>query len=405
MTLHLLIIPSWYPSQYNPANGGFFRDQCHALRRVGLNVGVIYPELRSLRSFSWNALGSNHFQTLLVDDQGVPTLRFQGWNVPGRLQLPVWRRMALRLFDEYVDRFGRPDLIHAHGAQTAGSAASFLKQARNVRYVLTEHSSGFVRGLFPEWRRPYLESAFRDADRVMAVSRSLADAIRPWILDRGDVVEVVPNMVDTDFFDLPAEPRTEGCFGILCVALLNANKQVDVLIRSFAKAFPDDPGVALEIGGDGPERKRLESLSRDLGVGARVRFLGLLDRIQVRSAMQRNHLFVLPSAKETFGLVCVEALACGMPVIATMSGGPEEIVSNEVGWLVEPGNVDVLAETMRVARSRGGPDASRSRRLRLHAHDRFGSTTIARRLVSIYDETVGLAANQGSDRPSPANRP
>jgi glycosyltransferase involved in cell wall biosynthesis len=243
--------------------------------------------------------------------------------------------------------------------------------------------------LFPEWRRPYLETAFHDADCVMAVSRSLAEAISPWILDREDVVEIVPNMVDTSFFDLPAVPRAAGCFGILCVALLNANKRVDVLIRSFAKAFSDDPTVALEVGGDGPERRSLESLAQELGISARVRFLGLLDRTQVRSAMQRNHLFVLPSAKETFGLVCVEALACGLPVIATMSGGPEEIVSDEVGWLVEPGNVEMLAEAMRGARALGGPDASRSRRLRLYANDRFGSVAIARRLASIYADAVG----------------
>jgi len=126
---HVLVIPSWYPSEYNPANGGFFRDQCLALQSAGVRVGVIYPELRSLRSFSPKSLIANHFQTAWHDDEGISTLRFQGWNVPGRLQPALWRRQALRLFDRYVERCGRPDLVHAHGAQAAGLAASLIERA------------------------------------------------------------------------------------------------------------------------------------------------------------------------------------------------------------------------------------------------------------------------------------
>ncbi len=392
MRRHVLVIPSWYASEYNPANGGFFRDQCLALHRAGAQVGVVYPELRRLRSFRPAALAANHFQTQWLDDDGVPTLRYQGWAAPARVNLPLWRRAALRLFDRYVERFGRPDLIHAHGAQTAGCAAAYIKSRRDIPYVLTEHSSAFARGLFPEWKRPALEAAFAGARCVAAVSASLSDSIAPWLGDRRDAVEVIPNLVDTEFFDLPDRRPPASPFRVLCVALLNANKRVDVLLRAFASAF-EDREVCLEIGGDGPERPRLEALARELGIESRVRFLGLLSREQVRDAMHRSHLFVLSSVRETFGLVCVEAMACGLPVLATRSGGPEEIVHADVGWLVPPEDVDALAEGLARAHESGVVDRDRADAIRDDASRRFGEQAVTTRLFALYARALDTSAD------------
>lgn len=383
---HILVIPSWYPSEYNPANGGFFRDQAMAVRAAGARVGVIYPELRSLRSLRPGSLRANHFQTVWSDDAGIPTLRFQGWNLPGRLQLEVWRRQALRLFDLYVERQGRPDLIHAHGAQTAGSAASLIRSERGMPYMLTEHSSAFVRGLFAEWRHPFLRAAFADATRIAAVSGALAHTIAPWAAGRSREIDVIPNLVDPAFFTLPTRPVPRSPYRVVCVALLNANKQVDVLLRAFSRAFTGASDVSLDVGGDGPERDRLEALARELGLEARVRFHGLLDRGGVRDLMQRSHLFVLPSAKETFGLVCAEAMCCGLRVLSTRSGGPEEIVTANVGTLVAPGDVDALAAALASERARGAPTADEAASIRADATARFGRDAVAATLLAKYEE-------------------
>lgn len=389
---HVLVIPSWYASAYNPTNGGFFRDQCLALQRAGHRVGMIYPEFRRLRSLSLGAFRDNHFQTELREDDGFPVLRFQGWALVGRPNLVLQRRMALRLYDRYVRTFGAPDVVHAHGAQTGGSEAAFIQAERGVPYVITEHSSAFLRDLFADWMRPYLEEAFARAEGVAAVSAALARAIEPYLPAGAEPAQVIPNLVDTDFFTLPSERVAAPPYRVVCIALLNANKQVDMLLRAFATSFGGDPEVVLEIGGDGPERPRLEALARALGIEDRVRFLGLIPREQVREVLQRGHLFVLTSRRETFGLVCVEAMACGLPVVATRSGGPEEIVTPDVGWLVDPEDPAPLAAALREARAGGVPDEARSAALREIAVSRFGAESVTRRIEALQARALDRGA-------------
>ena len=93
------------------------------------------------------------------------------------------------------------------------------------------------------------------------------------------------------------------------------------LLRAFAERFAGDPSVRLGIGGDGPERGRLHELAGSLAIAEQVDWLGALDRDGVRQAMCEADAFVLPSRLETFGVVVIEALACGLPVVATRSGG------------------------------------------------------------------------------------
>src|ERR1700741_791393 len=102
----------------------------------------------------------------------------------------------------------------------------------------------------------------------------------------------------------------------------------------------------LVIGGDGPDREKLEAQVQSLGVERYCRFLGGLNREQVRERMQQCDAFVLSSLHETFGVVVGEAMACGKPVISTRCGGPEFFVNDENGVLVDAANPQALADAM-----------------------------------------------------------
>jgi glycosyltransferase involved in cell wall biosynthesis len=138
------------------------------------------------------------------------------------------------------------------------------------------------------------------------------------------------------------------------------------------------------IGGGGPDREKLEELTKTLGVADRCRFLGALDRDQVKEKMQNCDVFVLSSLHETFGVVVAEAMACGKPVISTRCGGPEFVVNDETGVLVDVAKPQALADAMSdfiLERVSFNPQAVRN-----SVVNRFSPEVFVRNVSAVYDQ-------------------
>jgi glycosyltransferase involved in cell wall biosynthesis len=163
-------------------------------------------------------------------------------------------------------------------------------------------------------------------------------------------------------------------------------KGVDVLLRAFVEVSRRIPEAELELGGDGPDRKKLERLSRSLELGSRVKFLGTLSRDEVRQAMWRSHILALASFYETFGVVLIEAMATGLPVVATQCGGPEETVRPESGRLVPVRDADALAGA--IVEVHDHWEQFEPARIRACAEQRFGGIAIASRLKALYEKVL-----------------
>ncbi|MCD4755959.1 MAG: glycosyltransferase [Deltaproteobacteria bacterium] len=391
--MHILILPSWYPTHENPINGIFFREQVHALKNAGHQVGVIYPQLRSLILMRKSLFGWPSGITY-EDDDGIPTYGLYGWAwlplIP-RQNINLWLKAGERLFERYVSDHGRPDLLHAHSCLLGGILAARLKERCGISYIITEHSSTYFRGLLPGWQRPLVLEALSKASALVTVSPQLGhllesnfgDAVHPWVW--------IPNMVDAAFFSSIRYKRkgANGPFQILNVALLTEKKGQADLIRAFAGQFASDADVQLRIGGDGPIRSKLERLTADLGVNDKVVFLGMLSRDEVRKEMQACDAFALPSHYETFGIVLIEALACGKPVVATRCGGPECIVHDGNGLLVPVHDEIALGNamsTLRLSLSRYDPEVIRN-----DCIARFGPRTVIDQLTSLYQKVRHLS--------------
>jgi glycosyltransferase involved in cell wall biosynthesis len=169
------------------------------------------------------------------------------------------------------------------------------------------------------------------------------------------------------------------------VARLVSQKNVDGLLRAFDRAT-EDADATLTVVGDGPERPSLQRTARRLGLADRVAFRGRLGREGVRAALWDAHAFVLPSHHETFGVVLLEAMATGLPVVATASGGPEDLVTSETGCLVPPGDPDALANALqRMITSWSSYDADA---LRQHTLDRYGPEPFVRRTRLLYGRAL-----------------
>lgn len=302
-----MIIPAWYPRVGDPYAGNFIRLQAQALRATGLNISVLsfdedrLPFMRSAPDFS------------LSNDKEVPTYRLRAFTPPKRIRplRSIWFAHWDRLLQYFVRINGQlPDLLHAHSF-VGGAAARYLSERYQIPYLLTEHYSGFISDKLPTHWRGDLASIYRDAEKVIAVSPALANAMQSFVSG----VEVIPNMVDTEIFNPTAVAEgPKQIKTIISVGSLIPRKNYTGLLQSFARLAHQLP-LKLVIVGNGPRLRSLNRLSEQLGIAERVRFTGALSPPELAAAFRSADLYVSTSLAESFGLAPVEALASGVPVV------------------------------------------------------------------------------------------
>jgi len=389
---HILIIPSWYPQFSGDIGGSFFREQAIALKKAGYSVGVIYPQVRSLKDIK-NILKKPYGLTR-ENDEGVSTLRCYTANYFPKVKSynkNRWIRIALKLFETYVELYGKPDIIHVHSMWYAGFAAQLIYEKYGIPYVITEHSSAFARNLIPRDIIDSLRSVVEQAKACIAVSQKFSNYLEAQFPSSNWLY--IPNIVNDDFFTSPkvvGSTSLSSKIRIISICHLNKNKNTELLIRAFALVLEQVVGLNLElvIGGDGEERETLQNLVNTLELNNYVQFLGSLTRSQVKQEITQSSMFVVSSKYETFGVVVVEALALGKPVVSTQCGGPESIINKDVGVLVENDSVSELAKgILHVSTHLNDYDADT---LRTYCLENFSEKAVINKLTNIYHEYGNL---------------
>lgn len=290
---------------------------------------------------------------------------------------PVHKDLLPRLvrrFAESIAEVGPYDVIHAH-YWLSGVAGAYLKQAWNVPLVVSFHTLARVKdgastGDTPEpiFRKRGEERVIRAADRIVAPT----EIERGQLLDLYDAdparIHVVPPGVDLDAFS-PGDKiaaRRRFRFGdhptIVFVGRLQPFKGTDVAVQALAHLRRMVPDARLVVvGGDSPrgnrgERMRLRLTARRLGVSNRLRFLEPVPHQELPELYRAADVVVVPSASESFGLVALEAAACGTPVVATAVGGLRLVVrDSETGYLV--GSRDAASFAAALSRVLADPSA------------------------------------------------
>ena len=385
--MHILIIPSeHFVTQRYPLGGIFQLHQANALHAAGYQVGVLALGVITPRYL---------FRTYSYPDVdyagGYPVFRHytrrffpQRWVRPNK-SIRFYQKYGQELYSAYKKQFGKPDVVHVHNIQFAGFVAQKIKQLDNVPYIITEHNGNFrTNSVSSEWVSP-LRDVVGAGSAMTAVSRALATSIEAHLGIIG--IDVLPNLVDSAFVDSVLVPRriTPLDFIFLNIASLDANKNQGAIIEAFATHFKGK-SFKLRIAGDGPLKRYLQGEAERMGVSEQVVFLGYLDRQAVMKEMQSADCFVLASQQETFGVVLIESLACGTPIIATRCGGPDEIVHEQNGLLVPPSDAGALGAAMVTMSNSKGlylPEV-----LRDDCRKRFGAGSFVGRLGYFYANAV-----------------
>lgn len=283
------------------------------------------------------------------------------------------------------------DLIHAYFGYPDGVVAARLGQQYAVPVITTEQALWRPwMDNYPSVRRAAVKAASSYAFHI-AVSSALRDSVIEFTGKRENM-HVIPNGVDEECFRLLNDEARRKLNQVLYVGVLNFNKGLDVLLHAMQILVQQKPQARLILLGGFHYRntrlqgERIQRMAHDLGLDAHVEFVGMKSPADVARYMQESALLVLPSRRESFGSVLVEALACGTPVVATRCGGPEDIVNDSVGRLVSPGNAEELADAI------GSVMNHRNRyvalELRKYALDRFSWPLLANRTMDLYREAL-----------------
>lgn len=241
------------------------------------------------------------------------------------------------------------DVVNVHYPLDGHISFALFRALRRIRLVVSVHGAE----VFPNGQRSAsyswaLRTLLRLADVIVAPSRAfLRDllAVFPSVTERAVAVH---NGIDLDEFPVPAPlPARSHAPTVLCIAAHNSKKAIDVLLQAFAAVRRAYPSAQLQLVGDGPLRGQLERLAQELALGGSVAFLGACTRGEVDRLLNACHVFVLPSRAEPFGLVVVEAMAHGRPVVASAVGGITEIIDHgTTGLLVPPDDPEALAQAV-----------------------------------------------------------
>jgi glycosyltransferase involved in cell wall biosynthesis len=259
---------------------------------------------------------------------------------------PAARRRAASLFAGSA-----PDVVHTFFAVPSGPAGAWIARRAGAPHVLTVIGADVhdpTRAVSPDRFAPLRRTVTRvvtGADEVTAISRDIAQRAKS-LTGRADIV-VVPCAVEPPV--LPREDRgplgwKRGEFVVLTIARLVERKGLDTLVEAVGKAGPP---VVLEVVGDGPQRADLERLAESAAPG-RVRFAGAVDGTGKGARLAAADAFALVSLHEGFGLVYLEAMHAGLPVVAGDVGGQVDFLRDGVNaLLVHPSDPDGLAAALR----------------------------------------------------------
>ena len=379
--MHIMFIPSWYANVRNKVHGSFFKEQASELQKAGVKVTVAYNEVWPL-----TMIGKIHEEKGLnynIED-GLKTYRYKNYNyIPkNALMFKVFNKRMEKLYKEIVKKEGPIDIIHAQSSLWGGISAAYISEKYNIPLVITEHSSvergPYVKNSYV----PFIKDSYKKAKKVITVGNGLKNEIQA-LSGRNDI-EVIGNLVDLSKFTIKKRIQNEK-FIFFSLAFLEGEKGFDTLIKAFAKKFKDKEAM-LYIGGDGSQRAWLEALAQENGVKKQIIFLGALSRDDVAKWMNKCDCFVLPSRYETFGVVYIEALASGRPVIGALNGGAEDIINNLNGYLVPIDDIDKLAEKMLELYKK--IDSYNEEEIRSDCLKRFSPEVIVNKIISVYKEVL-----------------
>jgi glycosyltransferase involved in cell wall biosynthesis len=372
-----------------PHVGGIERvvyEQGKRLLRRGFDVTVLTSRMRTAESY-------------VVD--GIKVRCYDSLNAAFGLGIP-YPIPQVNSFKPFYECVNQSDLVHVHGHPYLSSLyAAKLAKFTHKPVVLTQHNT-FIE--YAGWRWDHVEwlndatigkQVLQSADRIFTVS----NATKRYVLSLGanpTKTSVLHNDVDIDRFKpnkaLRDEKRRQlgipiNATVVLTVRRLVYKNGIDTLIETAANALKQNPNLIFLVVGTGPDQTQIQTQTTQLGILTHFKLMGFVPDNELASFYNAADLFVLPSKSgEGLPLVSLEAMACGLPVIATDVGGIREIVPEAYGKFVPPDSPETMTEAVLEFSHRS--TIALKEDLRIIIEQNFSWEKNVERLVEIYEELI-----------------
>jgi glycosyltransferase involved in cell wall biosynthesis len=360
---HILHLPRWYPSIDNPQSGIFIKKQIQAMAHKYCH-SVVYVR------------GSQEVTKPITIENSTAQLHEFYYFFPHKHLIYNLFQTAygyLHLLYLVLKKRGKPHLIHAHVLLRTYLVGCALKLIFRIPLIYSEHWSGFRDGSLKKKGSIYFlmtYMAFKYCDQVIVVSNRLGNDIVNLKLIRK--FSVIPNIVSPAKTKEPELNLNKIKF--VTVADLNDfNKDISSIIKAFSSLIPLY-NIEYHIIGDGPDRCLLEQLAGSY-LNEQIMFHGMKSNQEVLSNLHQYDVLISNSRYETFGIVVIEAISAGLPVICTKEGCPEDALTLPVGIFINPNSPDELNNAMR--------------QMILH-HQNFKPESSIKKIMTLFSEdTVG----------------
>jgi glycosyltransferase involved in cell wall biosynthesis len=378
--MNILLLTHSYPDKTNSWRGSFIKEQANVLS-LGNFVTVVFFKV-----------DTEHFALLAPYSFSKTKIgNLTEYTVTIKRSLPFVNQLnflfkTYKFIEKEILSHEKPDLIHSHLSYPAGFLGTIIQKRKKIPALLTEHSR--ITNYYRSWfHRQCIKYTFKNIKSIVAVSNSL----KTEIVSLGDrPVIVIHNIVDAERFNL-IKSHSEPIINIgFLGGLGNNNKGLDLLLKSVS--FLEGNGFMLHIGGKGKLLDFYLKMAKDYGIETNCKFYGEIARDEIADFYAGLDVFVLPSRYETFGVVLIEAMACGIPVIATRCGGPEEIVTQSTGILIETENIAELTAALKYMSQ--NIKLYNKEVIRTYAKDNFGPQVFIEQISSLYKEIITNNSNE-----------
>ncbi|WP_282039417.1 glycosyltransferase family 4 protein [Saccharicrinis aurantiacus] len=339
--MHILLIVSWYKTKENPISGTFFEEQARALARIGNTVTIYCPSFIPYTSKEKEVLTD-------YNDNGIRTISQSIKALIPRSRKFNYKHLAKNAYKtlQHLGILSQIDIVHAHTFRFAGIVALKIKQEVKINYVITEHFTQLTvdDGITHKVDLNYAKTVYVNALKCFVVSNYYKKQIVAKLQLAEDLFEVLYNMVNKIFLNEKLHSKKKLI--IFSTGFLIKRKNHTLQLNSFKLLLRSNPAAILKIAGDGPEIESIKIKIKELGLNDNVVLLGSLNRVQLLKELKKASLFIHTSLYETFGVVLIEALAMGIPIVVLDSGGPRDIVNINNGVLVKENNATSFCKAM-----------------------------------------------------------
>lgn len=379
--MYILFVSRGIPSTKDPQWGCFEFDQAQALKSLGHKVVILSVDERI--RFYRRKLGITH---AVIDGIECYNLRF----IPKKISKilgscissKISRAQYEYLFSHIISKEGLPDIIYSHYLKLSYNAV-FLTNKYHLPLVAIEHWSEINKDtLIPEAKK-IGNLTYHNVDQLICVSESLKKMVKKHFNQNSIVVH---NMIAQSFCNIGFDSITSKKIHFVSIGSLIYRKGFDILPKAFSLLNLPKEQWEMTIIGAGEEHGHLTQQIHSTSLQDNIHLVGIKTKEQIAEILKNSSIFILPSRNENFSVAVLEALACGLPVIASLCGGISECINEKNGLLFPVDDVEKLAQSILYMVQ--NMDKYDRKAIAEDCQARFSPEVIAKQLTKIFEETI-----------------